>query len=245
VPLVDLLFTTTGSVMMVRMGEKIREGLTDTVLSIWRDATRKLALFFFPLVGLLLITAYHLIVLLYTKTYLPSVPIFMIASTAILLSPLLTDSFLRVYAETRFLFLLYTIRLVMILALIYPFMSAFNLAGALLVTIVVDFVGKAIALGKIKKLLKVNLRQLLPWYDLAKIFAVAAVATLPALMIQWKMDLSALPLLVTTSLVYSVSYLAMVFGFGLLSDDEKFEIMGSLQRFMGGAVWWERLKGVR
>jgi O-antigen/teichoic acid export membrane protein len=236
VPLVDLLFTTTGSVMMVRMGEEIREGRTESVLAIWYDATRKLALFFFPLVGLLLVTAHALIVILYTETYLPSVPIFMIASTEILLSSLLTDAFLRVYAQTRFLFLLNTIRLAMILALIYPFMSAFGFAGALLATIIVDLIGKAIALQKIKGLLKVNFIQLLPWQDFGKIFIVAAAAVLPALMIGWKMNLSTFNFLAVTSLVYTASYLAMVFGLGLLTDNEKFEIMRLFQKLIARAV---------
>jgi len=236
IPLVDFLFTATSSVMMVRMGEKIRDGRTESVLAIWHDATRKLALVFFPLVGLLLVTAYKLIVVLFTESYLPSVPIFMISSAAILLSPLMTDAFLRVYAETRFLLLLYTIRLVVILALIFPFLSAFQLIGALLVNIVADVVAKAIALAKMKRLLKISLVQLLPWRDLSKIFAVAAIATLPPLMVQWKLELPDLSLLLVMSLVYAVSYLVMLFRFGLLSDGEKFEIMGSLQRFIAGAV---------
>jgi hypothetical protein len=115
-------------------------------------------------------------------------------------------------------------------------MSAFGFAGALLATIIVDLIGKAIALQKIKGLLKVNFIQLLPWQDFGKIFIVAAAAVLPALMIGWKMNLSTFNFLAVTSLVYTASYLAMVFGLGLLTDNEKFEIMRLFQKLIARAV---------
>jgi O-antigen/teichoic acid export membrane protein len=245
IPLVDLFFTATSSVMMVRMGEKIRDGRVESVLAIWHDATRKLALIFFPLVALLLLTANTLIVTLFTESYAASVPIFMVSSVAIVLATLMTDAFLRVFAETRFLLVLYMIRLGVILVLIYPFMSAFSLVGALLVNIVADFIAKAIALVKMKKLLKVTFMQLLPWGDLSRIFIMSAVATLPALGILWKLEISGLPLLLTLGSAYTITYVAMLFGLGLLRDDEKLEITNTLHKFLGGALRCERLKGVR
>src|SRR5215510_5517281 len=46
IPLVDFVSTPTSNVMMVRMSEKLRDGDDRRLLSIWHDATRKLALIF-------------------------------------------------------------------------------------------------------------------------------------------------------------------------------------------------------
>jgi hypothetical protein len=106
--------------------------------------------------------------------------------------------------------------------------------GAILVNIVADFVAKAIALAKMKRLLKVSFMQILPWQELSKTFAVAAIATLPALLVEWKLELPDLPLLLVMGLVYAASYLTMLFRFRLLSDIEKLEIIDSFQRFIAG-----------
>ena len=45
------------------------------LLPIWHDTTRKLALLFFPFVGLLVVNAYGLITLLFTRSYAASVAV--------------------------------------------------------------------------------------------------------------------------------------------------------------------------
>ena len=57
IPLVDLVASSAGSVMMVRMTEKVR-GQDEAVLAIWHSTISKLALVLFPVVGwaLVLIT---------------------------------------------------------------------------------------------------------------------------------------------------------------------------------------------
>src|SRR5262245_13614888 len=67
IPLVDFLSTPTSNVMMVRIAENLRDGHLSQVLPIWHDTTRKLALLFMPFVGLLIVNAYQIITLLFTK----------------------------------------------------------------------------------------------------------------------------------------------------------------------------------
>src|SRR5581483_3805695 len=68
IPLVDFMATPASNVMMVRMTEEQRKGEVRRLLPIWYDTTRKLALLFFPFVGLLVVNAYGLITLLFTKS---------------------------------------------------------------------------------------------------------------------------------------------------------------------------------
>src|SRR2546427_711796 len=60
IPLVDFMFTPTVNVMMVAMGEDLRDGRFHQVMAVWQDTVRRLALIFFPLVGLLAVNAYPL-----------------------------------------------------------------------------------------------------------------------------------------------------------------------------------------
>jgi len=236
IPLVDFLFTPAGNVMMVRMSEEIRGGRSKAVLAIWRDTTRKLALVFFPLVGLLLVAASDLIVFLFTESYRASVPIFMIWSTIILFATLQADGVLRVYAETRFILLLNAARLLFIVASINWFLSAFHLLGAVMVTAIATFIGKGLALVRMKRLLQIGFSQLLPWRGLAGIFIAAAAAGLLALVVESVLDLARLPLLFITSLVYTVSYLTLLFRLHLLTEDERLACTGWWQRFTVGAT---------
>src|SRR5262249_14071179 len=121
IPFVDFVATSAANVMMVRMGEKMREGRPEDLPAVWHDTSRNLALVFFPLVGLLLVGAHEIILVLFTQNYVASVPIFMIWSVEILLSSLRTDAVLRVYAATRFILLLNAIRLFLMVVLINSF----------------------------------------------------------------------------------------------------------------------------
>ncbi|WP_372759232.1 lipopolysaccharide biosynthesis protein, partial [Litorivivens sp.] len=101
IPISDFLMTSTCNVMMVNMRESLKEEDHTAVVAIWLDSNRKLALVFFPMVAGLILVADPLIVLLFTKDYSDSVPIFMICALSMLFAAILTDGALRVFGETR------------------------------------------------------------------------------------------------------------------------------------------------
>lgn len=221
IPLSDFLMTSTSNVMMVNMREKIQAGENGAVASIWLDSVRKLGLMFFPLVACLLVIAHPLIVLLFTRSYEASVPIFMVWTLSMLFATLLTDGALRVFAETRFLILQNLIRLGLIVAMIPWFLSHFGVMGAILVTLFATLVSKIIALGRIRFVMEVSLAQLLPWKSLAMTLLIAAVAALPALLVRSVLDAPELVTVAVTGLVYSLSYYVLLLWCGPIQDDEK------------------------
>ena len=242
IPLVDFLASPAGSVMMVRMSEDIRDGCHDSVITLWRETTRKLALIFFPLFGLLLVTARDLIVFLFTDKYVASVPIFMIWSAIILFSALRTDSALRVYAQTRFLFVLHLLRLVVVVGLISVFLSAFGLSGAVLITLLSLGIAKVLSLARLKRLMQVRTARLLPWRSLAAVGAVSVAAYLVALGIQSSLGFSVMPRLLVVGFVYMCSYVALLLRFGLLNSRERLALTGWFQRFTAGENQGERVQ---
>jgi O-antigen/teichoic acid export membrane protein len=183
IPLIDLVYTSTCNVMMVRMAELARDGdvsATNAVLSLWHDTTARLASIFFPLAAVLMLTAHSVIVLLFTASYVASVPVFLVWCLMLLPSAFAVDGVLRVYAQTRFLLVMNIVRLLIVAGLIGWFISTWGLIGAVLVTLAGTTIVKAAALVRIAKLMHVGFAEVLPWKRLAIQAACAAAAVVPA-----------------------------------------------------------------
>jgi len=231
IPIVDFIITPASSVMMVRMSEQIGQGRTDGLIAMWHDMSRKLALIFVPMVALLLLNAHNIIVLLFTETYLRSVPIFMVWSIAIVFAILPTDAVLRVFAQTRFLLILNIISLALIAFSIRWFLARFDIMGAVLITVVTAAISKSLALVKVKSLLRVPVRDLLPWGSLTRILIAASAACFPTLVVQNQLRLPILAILPITGVIYSSIFLALVLLLGALTEDEVLSMTGWAQRF--------------
>jgi O-antigen/teichoic acid export membrane protein len=216
VPLVDLVAGSTCNVMMVRMAEEVRDGRTESALLEWHGAVRRLALVFFPLVAVLLLNARDLIVLLFTRSYLASVPIFMLWAGAFLLAALPVDGVLRVFADTRFLFVLGALKLVFIATTVSWFLGRFHLEGGVLVTLAATLCGKTLALGRIARHLGAGVATLLPWRGLAAIVGSTLAAGAPALLVREAAVLGPLASILTSGLVFAAAYAALACGFRLV-----------------------------
>lgn len=230
VPMVDFMMTSTSSVMMVRMREQLHTGDHAAVLELWNDTTRKLALVFIPLVGVLLVCADRLIDLLFTSRYAASAPLFMVWSLSILLTALMTDSILRVYAETRFLIFMNIVKLLFIATTIGWALSALGLMGAVLSTLGAMLVSKLIALVRVRTLLRSGAARLLPWKALVNGAAIGALAAVPALAVKTLLPLPDLSALLVTGGTYGATYLGLLWLFGPLSGEERMALAALAQR---------------
>ena len=105
----------------------------------------KLASLMLPLAALLFLTAHAVIVVLFTKTYLASVPILRVWCLMMLPSAFAVDGVLRAHARTRFLLVMNVVRLVVIVGLVGWLISRFGIIGAVLATLLGTVVVKAMA----------------------------------------------------------------------------------------------------
>jgi len=224
IPLVEFAAAPTSDVMMVKMQEKLAEGRKPAVVAIWLDTTWKLALLFFPLVMFCLVAARQIIVLLFTQKYVASVPIFMAWSTMTLLSTLQVDGVMRVFAQTRFLLVLNVMRLAIIAGLLKWSLSEFGLLGPALAIVLATLVFKAAALIRMKRLLEISAAGLIPWGSMAALLVASAGAGVAAWAVKSQMHAATVPLLFSMGLVYTISYAAMVWNFGLLNSGEKLAV---------------------
>ena len=208
VPFVDFVAGPAGSVMMVRMSERLADDDRGSVLQLWHQTTRRLALIFFPLTAMLLVLGRDLILVLFTPAYAASVPIFLALTLSILFPVLQTDGVLRVFARTRFLLMVNLARLVLILGTISWFLSTFGLMGAVLVTLSSMVVAKGLMLFDMCRLLKVGLRRLLPWGGLATTAGLAVGAAAPAWLVMRALADHPLAGLAAAGATYAAIYLA-------------------------------------
>jgi O-antigen/teichoic acid export membrane protein len=230
IPLVDLVATTVCNVMMVGMTTAIHEGRESMVIDLWHDAVRKLAIVFFPLGTLLLVVAGDLIVMLFTETYVASVPIFMVGVAAVFFAAIPIDGLLRVYARTKVLLMINLVRLALIAFLIHSAIQSFGLVGAISVTVIALAVGKAIGLAAAGSVWNVGIGRLLPWRALSLIAVVSAAAALPALAVGYALEAAPVIRIVAAGAVYGSAYAAMALGFGLVSARERATLSQSVGR---------------
>jgi O-antigen/teichoic acid export membrane protein len=224
-PITDFLMTSTSNVVMVQMREKLRAGDLAAVVAIWLDGVRKLALVLFPMIGILLVLAHELIVVMFTDSYASAVPVFIVWTIGMLLATILSDSVLRVYAENRFLIIQNFIRLAVLAALIHWFLALFGLVGAVLVTLLANLVARSLGLMRVKTLLGVRFGQLLPWKSLAGVFATAAGAAVPVLLLKATRPVEDFLQLAIGGTLYVITYYLLLLWLGPLHADEKHELV--------------------
>ena len=217
IPLFDFVLTPAANVMMVRMQEAFTARRPDAVAAIWHDTTGRLAMLFFPLVGLLLVTGRELILFLFTARYAASVPIFLVFTAGYLFTTFLTDGVLRVHADTRTIAIIYAIDLGLVAVLVPAGMAAFGMVGATAATAFTGgVIGKSLALIRVKRLMGVTLAALLPWRSLGEVSAAAAAAALAALAVKPHLGTAPLVLLAAVSGVYAAVYLGILIARGRL-----------------------------
>ena len=229
IPLVEIATASVLNVMMVRMSEHLGAGRDGAAVAVWHDSTRKLALLFAPMVGLLVVTAHSFIVLLFTERYAASVPVFIVSSLGVLLPVIAVDAVLRVRAETRALFGLNLVRLAVTVALIVPLVAWLGLVGAALATVLAAAVAKALGLVRIGRSMRLPVSRLLPWGGLGRIGAAAAVAAAAAALAQAEVETPFVSLAVASA-VYGCAYLAALWAVGALAESERTAIKALIGR---------------
>jgi O-antigen/teichoic acid export membrane protein len=234
IPLVEFAAGPTSDVMMVRMQESRVAGRAEQVLGTWHDTTWKLALLFFPLATLSMISAPEIINGLFTRKYAASVPLFAAWTVMILFATFQVDGVMRVFAQNRFLLALNLMRLAIIGLMIRWFLQEFHLLGGVLVVLIATFCFKAASLIRMKTLMETRLSHLLPWQDLATLFGVSVAAAASTWLIKTHLAFPPLPLLAATTGIYAILFGVLVWRFDILREDERLAIKEAI----GKAAAW-------
>lgn len=229
-PIVELIYTPMSQLLIVRMTALRQKSTRQEVIALWYDITKKMAMVFFPLFVILQLIARDFVVLLFTETYLPSVPIFRVALLTLLTAALLTEGVLRAYADTRFILKVTFMKLAVTLVLIFPFLSWFGLQGGILTLVVVLALAKGVLLWKMSQLVPLSFSRLLPWRDLLNIAVFSVICSVPVLVVKGIHFSSYFVGISVSVAVYFSFYLVFLFTSHLITFDEKREIVRMFRR---------------
>jgi len=149
------------------------------------------------------------IVVLFTKTYIASIPILRVWCLMVVPAAFAVDGVLRAHARTRFLLVMNVVRLIVIVGLVGWLISLFGIVGAVLATLAGTVIVKVMAIGQIAKVMNVGVSDVLPWRRLAITAVNAGVPLVPAWTV---MDIVSAPIVVNAALsvaVYGAFYGAL------------------------------------
>ncbi len=184
-PLVDLLYTPTSEVLMVRIGELEKSGQLREAAAAFREASARLAYAFLPLAAFLFAAAPEFIAAVFGEKFLAAVPIFRICLVGIPLAVLPMDGTLRARNLTRHIFLSYVLKAAVTVPLVYFGVNRFGMIGGISAWAIAELVGKGTLLAKVPAALsdpaagvELRLRDVLPWPQLGKATIAAAAAAL-------------------------------------------------------------------
>ena len=213
IPLVDLIMTSTTSVMMVKMAENAAD--RHLALTLFHETVSRLAFLLLPLGIGLAVLATPFMLTVYTAKFAAGIPIFSVWALTVIPAAIAVDAMLRAYAQTRFLLVMNLVRLGVVAALIGPFLGVFGLLGAVLITLLATVAAKALAVVRIASLLHVDASRVLPWRALGRMTVRALTAALPAWMTAEA--LGRLPVLALASggVVYALTYVALSYAPGI------------------------------
>jgi O-antigen/teichoic acid export membrane protein len=182
-PLVDLFYTPTSEVLMVRLGEMDKEGRGEEGVSAFRQAVVELSRLFFPLGAFLMAVAPDFIGALFGQKFLPAAPVFQVGQFAVLLAALPVEGVLRARHETRHLLLSYGVKALVTVPLVYFGVRWFGLMGAIGSWAITEGVGKAMLMLRLRRALSptgqvLSCWELLPWRDLLLTLGASVLAAL-------------------------------------------------------------------
>lgn len=229
-PIVDLLYTPTSEVLMVRIGELEKSGHLNEALLSFREAASRLAYAFLPMSAFLFAAAPEFIGALFGQKFLPAVPMFRVSVVGVALAILPMDGVLRARNQTRHIFLSYMVKALVTAPLVYFGVKRFGMMGGIGSWALAEVFGKATLLVRVPAALstperRLKLRDVIPWLAICKALGAAGAAAMAVFALRvvsahafvgmpagfvWR----AIPLAVA-GLLFGVGYLAVLWVAGV------------------------------
>lgn len=182
-PFVDLLYTPTGEVLMVRLGALDQDGRAGERVAAFREAAGHLARYLLPGVVFLWAIAPDFVVAAFGERFAASATIFRIWLLAIPLGIFPMDAALRARNETRHLFRAYVVKALATVPLVWFGVTRFGIAGGAVSYVAAELVGKATLAARLPRALgdgrvRPALQALVPWAEISRALVGGALASI-------------------------------------------------------------------
>jgi O-antigen/teichoic acid export membrane protein len=174
-PFVDIIRNSVMNVVFPLMAQYQQENKFDEILTLWRRATLKVAVLFFPIFVFLEVSARPFITILFTEEYAAATGVFMIYLLIFLRSSVDTTTVLMVFKKNTFMFKVNLVSLASHITLSILAFKYFGWLGVPAATVTVVYVQNGAFLWKSGKLLNKSIWRVFPWGQLIARFAMAFV----------------------------------------------------------------------
>lgn len=233
IPVISMVFESVADVTLVRITELRKEGRLEDIARLMGDSVTKLGLLLFPVYVWLVLNARDFIVLLYTERFEASVEIFRVFLTLIPLAILELNYVVRAFADTGFILRVNLARLALSAALLVTLVPSVGLVGGAVATVGALGLTGILTLRKLRTLLEVPIRCLLPWSRLSGIVGVSIMAGIVA----WGIPASAGSgpggRLLLSAMIFAVCYAVLVWNTGVIAPHDKRQLMEVIRKPAG------------
>ncbi len=232
IPLLGLLRDSITAVLISRTSELQHQGKTREILLMSVRAMRKTAFLYFPACAALLVLGRECLVLLYTRSYEASWPIFAINLMMLPMLVLITDPILRAFPEHRYFVVRVRIFLVCLQFLILLFATrTIGMTGAILVVVAVGALERVVLGWRCASILHARLADLRLLAGIAKVGMAAVGAGALAYVLRVLMSgYRPLPVLAACGGLFAAAFVAITLAFRLLDPDEEAMVRNQLLR---------------
>ena len=209
-PVVDILYTPVSELLQIGLAQQEGAGLPPRAgLALFHEAVLQLSFAFFPLAGLLAVSAPTLIELLFSARYLDAAPVFRLAVLSVVLAALPLDGVMRARAQNRFMIALSGAKLAATAAFVLGGLAAAGPFGALAGWLLAEALARGAMLHRAARLFAVPLREVLPARALVVQAAATGAALPPAALVLHAVPGPLLLRLSACGLAYAAAYLLL------------------------------------
>jgi O-antigen/teichoic acid export membrane protein len=221
IPLLGLIYESMAGVMMPRLSFLQQRGDTREILLITVRAMRKLALFSLPVFFFLLVCGREFLLVLFTKRYTDSWPLFLVNLALIPAGLIPFDPILRAYSEHRYFPLraeiATTVALVVSLRLALP---RVGMLGAVALVVACRVLERSVLAFRAATIVGFRMSDLPLLSDVGRIAVAAACAALPALAVRYLLPARPLVLLMASGAAFVITYAAAILAARVLTAEE-------------------------
>jgi O-antigen/teichoic acid export membrane protein len=231
-PLMNVIYATVSSVILIRASEYHQEKKIDKILEVWLSSSRKLALIYFPVTFLFILSSKEFIPIIFTSQYLSSIPFFIVTLLQLPVDVFVTHSILKAYAKNTYILQLNIISLILTAILVYILTYKFGMIGAIIGTTVSYTVVRALEVVIIKRLTGVNWNRFIPWKIFLRIISICSLCAVAVIFIKnINLSSSAFGVFIMESGLFSLLYVLMIYFSGVLSKSEKEDFKKIIYKF--------------
>jgi O-antigen/teichoic acid export membrane protein len=190
IPGVLQVFDSLSQVYLIKMTVKFQENKIQELATIYKTLVTKTFSFSFPAILIVMLYAEKIIVLLFTRNYIDSVPLFRAYLLSVLVFMLSSGLILRATGKTSYTLRSYLVSSIVIFPLTYILIKNFGMWGAMTGALVSISLPRFINLAKEISVVNSNVIDFFPWKEFGKISLISCISILPFLTMEYFFDYS-------------------------------------------------------